>query len=372
IASLMRSGSKDDSDGLISRSSRRIAELIPIPNRSFNLTSPLALQTAPEPTGLSYLDQRVGSGLTEDSTRITQATDSRDNELGQTASQDSQISPTQDAMASTMEITSRPRLITPSSPGPISLNVGREGSHVAANTIAPVQHLDQIAQPTTSEPKIRNIPQGVIEHIKQQASAADEQGLRVLFNRLVAKGASEPEVAVIAAAAQSLNATTLSDRAIEYMSLARRRDGQITITPSPFGAVPQASPNIPSAREAVAPSESTERAVRNPPIALGSMEHAGQTLNATVDTDVKTSIIETPLPTHSGVLVEVYSSDPNRPPFALTDEGGRTLAYVTPAPGIQLQGMLGGRVEMSGETGFLRGVETPHILATTIQPWTRK
>ncbi|MEM9367145.1 MAG: hypothetical protein AAGD07_14220, partial [Planctomycetota bacterium] len=46
IASLMRSGSKDDSDGLISRSSRRIAELIPIPNRSFNLTSPLALQTA--------------------------------------------------------------------------------------------------------------------------------------------------------------------------------------------------------------------------------------------------------------------------------------------------------------------------------------
>ncbi len=71
-----------------------------------------------------------------------------------------------------------------------------------------------------------------------------------------------------------------------------------------------------------------------------------------------------PAAEQTGVLVEVYSADPSRPPYAITDRGGRTLAYVTPAPGVEIRNHLGSEVRVRGETGYLQGLDTPHLLAT--------
>jgi hypothetical protein len=67
---------------------------------------------------------------------------------------------------------------------------------------------------------------------------------------------------------------------------------------------------------------------------------------------------------HSGYLVQVYSARTNSPPFALTDNTGRTVAYVTPSPGVNLRIHLNSKVSISGNAGFLTGLNTPHILAT--------
>ena len=65
-----------------------------------------------------------------------------------------------------------------------------------------------------------------------------------------------------------------------------------------------------------------------------------------------------------GYLVQVYSARTNSPPFALTDNSGRTLAYVTPIPGVNLRPHLNSKVSVSGKPGFLTGLNTPHIMAS--------
>ena len=76
--------------------------------------------------------------------------------------------------------------------------------------------------------------------------------------------------------------------------------------------------------------------------------------------------IETPLGpvkgTATGFLVQVYSSRANSPPFALTDDAGLTIAYVTPYPAVNLRNHLNSRVSVSGNEKLLEGMNTPHIL----------
>ncbi len=66
----------------------------------------------------------------------------------------------------------------------------------------------------------------------------------------------------------------------------------------------------------------------------------------------------------AGYLVQVYSARSNSPPFALTDNSGRTVAYVTPSPGVNLRMHLNSRISAVGRKGYLQGVNTPHILVT--------
>ncbi len=65
-----------------------------------------------------------------------------------------------------------------------------------------------------------------------------------------------------------------------------------------------------------------------------------------------------------GYLVQVYSARSNTPPYALTDNAGRTLVYVSPMPGVNFRVHLNSHVKVVGQQSFLRGLNTPHILAT--------
>jgi len=60
--------------------------------------------------------------------------------------------------------------------------------------------------------------------------------------------------------------------------------------------------------------------------------------------------------------VQVYSSRANSPPYALTDDRGLTVAYVTPYPGVNLRNHLNSRIEVSGQEKLLEGMSTPHLL----------
>lgn len=66
----------------------------------------------------------------------------------------------------------------------------------------------------------------------------------------------------------------------------------------------------------------------------------------------------------NGYLVQVYSARSNSPPFALTDHAGRTVAYVTPAPGVNLRTHLNSQISVVGSRGYLTGLNTPHIMVT--------
>jgi hypothetical protein len=66
----------------------------------------------------------------------------------------------------------------------------------------------------------------------------------------------------------------------------------------------------------------------------------------------------------SGYLVQVYSARANSPPFALTDHAGRTVAYATPAPGVNLRTHLNSYINVVGTRGYLTGLNTPHVVVT--------
>jgi hypothetical protein len=67
-----------------------------------------------------------------------------------------------------------------------------------------------------------------------------------------------------------------------------------------------------------------------------------------------------------GWLVRVYSARTGAPPYAITDAAGRTLSYVTPVPGMNLNRYLNQQVGLYGRTAADTSVETPHIIAEQV------
>ena len=67
-----------------------------------------------------------------------------------------------------------------------------------------------------------------------------------------------------------------------------------------------------------------------------------------------------------GYLVQVFSSRPDSPPFALTDKEGRTTFYVSPAPGVNLRRNLNQYVTVRGSTAYTTGLDTPHVIASGV------
>lgn len=67
-----------------------------------------------------------------------------------------------------------------------------------------------------------------------------------------------------------------------------------------------------------------------------------------------------------GVLRPVVSKHGNAPPYALVDDSGNIVTFVTPSPTLNLQQHLGQRVGVSGTRGFIpeyrgRNIQTAHI-----------
>lgn len=143
----------------------------------------------------------------------------------------------------------------------------------------------------------------------------------------------------------------LAERSEQYRRLAERRDGRAVIGQS--GAIQFPSTSIGFASPSSMPLgdlNSSSQPLSNP------IEHgfAGEPNPAAGESSV------------SGTLVQVYSSRSNSPPFALTDNTGRTVAYVTPAPGVNLRVHLNSEVQVTGGQGYVTGLNTPHIVAAAV------
>lgn len=69
-----------------------------------------------------------------------------------------------------------------------------------------------------------------------------------------------------------------------------------------------------------------------------------------------------------GVLRPVVSSRGNAPPYALVDERGEVVTFVTPAPSLNLQPHLGKRIGVSGTRGFLPAYSRRNIQTASVAP----
>lgn len=200
---------------------------------------------------------------------------------------------------------------------------------VSGQQLAPMPMSNSPRQTIVSAERVRQIESEVLH--------ADFDQLSLVFSRLIAAQATAAEIEPVERAANRLatsaldavvagRARLLAERAQQYIRVATRRDGDAVVrseTP-PMIAPANFQTPIPTAPP--------------PAPANGSSE--------------------------SGYLVQVYSARRNSPPFALTDDTGRTVAYVTPAPGVNLRVHLNSDVTVTGKSGFLTGLNTPHILVT--------
>ncbi len=192
-----------------------------------------------------------------------------------------------------------------------------------------------------SEPP-RMISAERIFQIEAETRNADIDRLDLIFSRLMAAQATSAEIEPIQRAASQLStgstdpavagrARMLVERTEQYRRLADRRDGRSVIGQAGGLEIPVQLDHLPinAAAVNVVPQANQETA-------------------------------------YTGVLVQVYSARSNSPPFALTDNAGHTIAYVTPTPGTNLRVHLNSEVRISGSEGFVTGLNTPHIVAAKV------
>lgn len=212
------------------------------------------------------------------------------------------------------------------------------------------QPLSARAWPAASMPNaapLRIVSPDRISQIEAEVRAADVTRLDLIFSRLIAAQATAAEMEPVYRAAQQLSfsdadpilagrARMLAERADQYRRIASRRDGQTLLGPS-------------AGQQILVPATGVV------PAAVGAAEMVNApAADPSLDGDMAMT----------GQLVQVYSVRRDSPPFALTDPAGRTVAYVTPTPGINLRVHLNSLVRVIGRQGYLTGLNTPHILAS--------
>ena len=67
-----------------------------------------------------------------------------------------------------------------------------------------------------------------------------------------------------------------------------------------------------------------------------------------------------------GVLRPVVSRRADAPRYALVDDRGDVLTFITPGPGMNLQPYVGGRVGMSGTRGYMPQLRKPHLMVKRV------
>ena len=70
----------------------------------------------------------------------------------------------------------------------------------------------------------------------------------------------------------------------------------------------------------------------------------------------------------TGILRPVVSKRPGAPQFALVDERGQVVSFVTPTPDVNLQPYLGRRVGVIGNRGFIAEFNRAHVTAGRVTP----
>ncbi|MEO1527908.1 MAG: hypothetical protein AAFX06_20950 [Planctomycetota bacterium] len=223
--------------------------------------------------------------------------------------------------------------------------------------------------PLETEPRMiaqasRVVTTAQIARVEDAVVGADLNAATRVLSQLMAEGASADETDPLIRRIQALQSSgdltqasrcrELLNRANEYRNLAVRRDGatRIQTTNESFARTP--------ANQALMASQS-----------LGAVPPAGMPQPASLPTTGSAPIPASlpPAPQASavtGYLVQVYSARADRPPYALTDDAGLTVAYVTPYPGVNLRTHLNSRIEVRGNERMLPEMNTPHILVDSV------
>ncbi|WP_345682668.1 hypothetical protein [Novipirellula caenicola] len=222
--------------------------------------------------------------------------------------------------------------------------------------------------PAAPAPATRYVSAAAIAAVETEVRTADIEKLSLIFSRLMAASASAAEMGPVAKAANQIatsapdqataeRARSLSERIQKYQNVAQRRDGTAVIQASHTPSIPSMTvpasvasispmqPRIPTQPQTAMPAPADVPLLQTPP---GIAAADGEPEN----TDELTA---------TGFLVQVYSARKDSPPFAITDSTGRTLAYATPSPGLNLRMHLNSEVRIHGTRSYLQGLNTPHI-----------
>ncbi|GAA4469242.1 hypothetical protein [Novipirellula rosea] len=222
--------------------------------------------------------------------------------------------------------------------------------------------------PASPAPSTRYVSAAAIAAIETEVRTADTERLSLIFSRLMAASASAAEMGPVAKAANQIaisdpdpvvagRARLLAERIQKYQNVAQRRDGNAVIQTSHAPSLPAAPASLSVASTSTLQPQTAMQPQTVPP--LPTMSPSIQTPpgiaaaeNASPETDELTA---------TGFLVQVYSARKDSPPFAITDSTGRTLAYATPTPGLNLRMHLNSEVRVQGTRSYLQGLNTPHI-----------
>ncbi|QDS90642.1 hypothetical protein EC9_48560 [Rosistilla ulvae] len=171
---------------------------------------------------------------------------------------------------------------------------------------------------------------------RPRAASSQLQQMQMELARLMASEGSVQQAQALRTQVESLiqtasdpvdrgRARLLVDRIDQYQEIASRHSEQPMVQSAPASAPPQA-PAVAAAPRASAPVRYDRQ----------------------------------------GWLVQVFSARPDAPPFALTDRDGQTIAYLSPAAGINARRMLNKEVGIVGRVDPRSESATPHYLAEQI------
>ncbi|WP_372895807.1 hypothetical protein [Stieleria sp.] len=224
-----------------------------------------------------------------------------------------------------------------------------------ATTLAPIS-------PRPAVPS-RIVTVDQIARVEDAVAGADVDAISQILSKLMAEGASADELDPLIRHTERLlrsgdvnNATRTREvlnLAQRYRNVAARRDGATTIQSASLAGNVQPIDTAVQQAGSLATTASQPSDVSQTPF---SPSPAAASLPTQSSLDSATG-------TATGYLVQVYSSRANSPPYALTDDAGLTIAYVTPYPGVNLRNHLNSKVAVSGNEKLLEGMSTPHILA---------
>ncbi|TWU35281.1 hypothetical protein Q31b_53770 [Novipirellula aureliae] len=298
------------------------------------------LKSAPLPAGQTHpnLNQPIGSGL-RPSAPVTHSSSAQETTLAQPS-------------LASAEFIGRPRIkdidedvrqmsdslldstVGNASAAPSDLAQANDSNWVIGSKrdrgqypVAQVSGIAPVAHPTLA-----------VARIESEVQNQTVEQLNLTFSRMMAASASSAELAPLANRARQLvssqgdqvvagRARLLADRIEQYRSIADRREGSGVVQAA---ATEYQPPTIPSPAQ--------PREIPTPP-------------NLAVQT---------------GFLVQVYSARKDSPPFALTDNQGRTIAYASPSPGVNLRMHLNSEIQVRGVQTYLRGLNTPHLIVSEV------
>jgi uncharacterized protein YgiM (DUF1202 family) len=100
---------------------------------------------------------------------------------------------------------------------------------------------------------------------------------------------------------------------------------------------------------------------------LGNVAQAGQSPTAPLPNTVATNAAGGPYDA-VGILRPVVSRRPGAPQFALVDERGQVISFVSPAPDLNLRPYLGHRVGVVGNRGYIPEFQRANVTASRVTP----